>query len=161
MQQVELADGVLKVASFLTFTLGIIVLFVGMTLTRKVKILEKYNIPPAVTGGLICSIIVAIVSAVFDCWPNSASQTPAVLVVVYGNRAYDDALLELSDIATGAGFVPLAAGAFVGEQVRGRASHAAPRSGDDRRASGDGTAQLRESRHARPKRTGLARSSED
>ena len=45
----------------------------------------------------------------------TASQTPAVLVVVYGNRAYDDALRELSDIASGAGFVPLAAGAFVGE----------------------------------------------
>jgi ESS family glutamate:Na+ symporter len=49
-----------------TFALSILVLFVGMTLTRKVKILEKYNIPPAVTGGLICSIIVAIVSTVFD-----------------------------------------------------------------------------------------------
>ena len=49
-----------------TFVLSIIVLFLGMTLTRKGKILAKYNIPPAVTGGLICSIIVAIVSAVFD-----------------------------------------------------------------------------------------------
>lgn len=45
----------------------------------------------------------------------TASQTPAVVVVVYGNRAYDDALLELSDIAAGAGFLPLAAGAFIGE----------------------------------------------
>ncbi len=45
----------------------------------------------------------------------TASQTPAVVVVVYGNRAYDDALRELSDIALGAGFVPLAGGAFIGE----------------------------------------------
>ncbi len=45
----------------------------------------------------------------------TARQTPAVVVVVYGNRAYDDALLELSDIAAGAGFLPLAAGAFIGE----------------------------------------------
>jgi ferredoxin len=44
-----------------------------------------------------------------------ASQTPAVLVVVYGNRAYDDARLELSDITVRSGFVPIAAGAFIGE----------------------------------------------
>ena len=41
--------------------------------------------------------------------------TPAVLVVVYGNRAIEDALLELSDIAAERGFVPVAGGAFLGE----------------------------------------------
>lgn len=40
---------------------------------------------------------------------------PAVIVVVYGNRAYEDALLELRDVALEAGFKPIAAGAFVGE----------------------------------------------
>lgn len=45
----------------------------------------------------------------------TANRTPAVAVVVYGNRAYDDALLELTELARGAGFVPVAAGAFVGE----------------------------------------------
>jgi ferredoxin len=40
---------------------------------------------------------------------------PAVVVVVYGNRAYEDALLELRDLATEAGFRPVAAGAFIGE----------------------------------------------
>jgi ferredoxin len=41
--------------------------------------------------------------------------TPAVLVAVYGNRAFEDALLELADWAEGAGFVPIAGGAFIGE----------------------------------------------
>lgn len=41
--------------------------------------------------------------------------TPAVIVVVYGNRAYEDALLELRDLAVEAGFIPVAAGAFIGE----------------------------------------------
>jgi ferredoxin len=36
-------------------------------------------------------------------------------VVVYGNRAFEDALIELLDIASDAGFQPVAAGAFVGE----------------------------------------------
>lgn len=42
-------------------------------------------------------------------------DSPAVVVAVYGNRAYEDALLELRDIALQAGFRPLAAGAFIGE----------------------------------------------
>ena len=44
-----------------------------------------------------------------------ANKTPAVIVVVYGNRAYEDALLELSDLVKEAGFIPVAAGAFIGE----------------------------------------------
>jgi ferredoxin len=39
----------------------------------------------------------------------------AVVIVVYGNRAYEDALLELRDLAISAGFNPIAAGAFIGE----------------------------------------------
>ena len=45
----------------------------------------------------------------------TANNTPAVLVAVYGNRHYDDALLELNDIAIKCGFKPIAAGAFIAE----------------------------------------------
>ncbi len=44
-----------------------------------------------------------------------ARGAPAVIVVLYGNRAYEDALLELRDLAVGLGFTPVAAGAFIGE----------------------------------------------
>lgn len=40
---------------------------------------------------------------------------PAVIVVVYGNRAFEDALIELRDASVEAGFRPIAAAAFVGE----------------------------------------------
>ncbi len=43
------------------------------------------------------------------------SNTPAVIVTTYGNRDFEDALLELQNIAEGAAFVPVAAGAFIGE----------------------------------------------
>lgn len=43
------------------------------------------------------------------------NNTPAVIVVLYGNRAYEDALLELKDLAVESGFRPIAAGAFIGE----------------------------------------------
>jgi len=44
-----------------------------------------------------------------------ANNTLAVVVVVYGNREYEDALLELKDLAIKAGFTPIAGGAFIGE----------------------------------------------
>lgn len=43
------------------------------------------------------------------------NNTPAVLVAVYGNRHYDDALLELKDLMIAQGFLPFAAGAFIGQ----------------------------------------------
>jgi ferredoxin len=39
----------------------------------------------------------------------------AVIIVTYGNRAFEDSLLELRDIATACGFNVIAAGAFIGE----------------------------------------------
>ena len=44
-----------------------------------------------------------------------ADNTPAVCVVVYGNRVYDDALLELNDILAQRGCKPIAGAAFIGE----------------------------------------------
>lgn len=44
-----------------------------------------------------------------------ARNCVAVPVVLYGNRDYDDALLELRDIAEEIGCVPVAGGAFIGE----------------------------------------------
>lgn len=41
------------------------------------------------------------------------NATPAVIVCVYGNRDYDDALVELYDIALAQGFRPFAAGTFI------------------------------------------------
>lgn len=43
------------------------------------------------------------------------NKTPAVLVVLYGNREYEDALIELREIAVTASFLPVAASAFIGE----------------------------------------------
>lgn len=43
------------------------------------------------------------------------SGNPAIAVVVYGNRAYDDALLELKNLLTEAGHQVIAAAAFIAE----------------------------------------------
>lgn len=51
-------------------------------------------------------------------------NTPAVIVVVYGNREFEDALLELKDLVVESGFRPVAGGAFIGEHSY--SSEAAP-----------------------------------
>ena len=69
---------------------------------------------------------------------------PVVVVVVYGNREYDDALLELYDIAIARGFVPLAAAAFVAEHSYSTPSrpiaHSRPDSADMQKATAFGAA---------------------
>ena len=45
--------------------------------------------------------------------------TPCIVTVTYGNRDYDDALLELFDLAREQGFVPAAAAALVGQHTYG------------------------------------------
>jgi ferredoxin len=43
------------------------------------------------------------------------NSTPTVLIAVYGNRAIEDALIELKDITTEQGFMTVAAASFIGE----------------------------------------------
>ena len=46
--------------------------------------------------------------------------TPAVIAVVYGNRDYEDALIELRDLVKKQGFIPVSGGAFIGEHSYSR-----------------------------------------
>ncbi|EDM67871.1 glutamate permease [Moritella sp. PE36] len=49
-----------------TVIVAILVLFLGKYLTRKVAFLQEYNIPEPVSGGLIASILFAILYGAFD-----------------------------------------------------------------------------------------------
>lgn len=42
---------------------AIIVLWIGNAITRRVPLLQRYSIPIAVTGGLLCSVVVAAIGA--------------------------------------------------------------------------------------------------
>ena len=46
-------------------------------------------------------------------------SSPCVLVATYGNRDFDDALIELSDTVKENGFTPITAAAVVGEHTYG------------------------------------------
>ena len=43
------------------------------------------------------------------------SNTPAIIICLYGNRDYDDALLELKDIVSANGFKAISSGLFIGQ----------------------------------------------
>ncbi|MFO7656272.1 MAG: EFR1 family ferrodoxin [Bacteroidales bacterium] len=57
------------------------------------------------------------VPAIINKWLQNieSHKTPVVCVVVYGNRTYGNALLELKDILTGKGCIPVAGASFIGE----------------------------------------------
>lgn len=122
-----MADDAARLVSFSpTGTTRTIVENIGLGLGRER--LERLDLTPPAAGALgptpdgVVTVLGAPVYA--GRLPAEAVRRlgalrglggPAVAVVVYGNRAYEDALLELCDLATELGFRPVAAGAFVGE----------------------------------------------
>lgn len=65
---------------------------------------------------------------------HKGNNTPCVILVNYGNRDYDDALLEMRDFALINGFVPVAAGAFIGQHTFGEIATGRPDADDLREA---------------------------
>lgn len=63
------------------------------------------------------------------------NHTPCLLVASYGNRHYDDALMELNQIALENGFVPQAAAALVGRHTFGEVQVGRPDQNDIRGAA--------------------------
>lgn len=59
----EITDGILSIGGFITFTLGIVVLFVGKRLNDAIGFLREFSIPEPVTGGLLFSILFGLVYA--------------------------------------------------------------------------------------------------
>ena len=51
-------DGILSLDSFLSVTLGILVLFIGKRLNSSSKILKEFSIPTPVSGGLLICILI-------------------------------------------------------------------------------------------------------
>lgn len=52
--------------SFLAYTIGIVVFFLGMHLNRRFALLRSYNIPEPVTGGMVAAIVALILYVGLD-----------------------------------------------------------------------------------------------
>jgi ESS family glutamate:Na+ symporter len=50
----------IETPGFLTFTISIVVFFVGSGLNRGIAPLRRWNVPEAVTGGLVISFFLAV-----------------------------------------------------------------------------------------------------
>jgi ESS family glutamate:Na+ symporter len=55
----------IEIPGFLTFTISIVVFFVGVGLNRLIVPLRRWNIPEAVTGGLIAAVVTLVAYRVF------------------------------------------------------------------------------------------------
>ena len=56
----EFDNGILHISAFFSVTMGIVVLFVGKRVNSLVRFLQEFSIPEPVTGGLIFSVLIAL-----------------------------------------------------------------------------------------------------
>ena len=56
----EFDNGILQFGAFFSVTLGIFVLFVGKRINDAVGFLREFSIPEPVTGGLLCTLLIAV-----------------------------------------------------------------------------------------------------
>lgn len=64
MEILQTVDGVVQCNALMTFTLGIIVLFVGKRLNDAIGFLREFSIPEPVTGGLLFSVLFLVLYSV-------------------------------------------------------------------------------------------------
>ena len=79
----ELHNDALQIGPFLTVTLGIIVLFVGKRLNNAVPFLREFSIPEPVSGGLLFSILFALIYFVTDVGVEFELTARDVLLVYF------------------------------------------------------------------------------
>ena len=58
------------------------------------------------------------------------NHTPCIITVTYGNRDYDDALLEMRELVAAQGFVPFAGAALIGQHTYGQIQVGRPNADD-------------------------------
>ena len=89
--------------------------------TSPIEIKDSLTIVAApVYGGLISETAMARIQRL------KGTNSPVIIVAVYGNRDYEDALVQLRATLTDNGFTPLAAGAFIGEHSYSRPAEDMP-----------------------------------
>ncbi len=94
----------------------------GLKLVSEINI-AKNRITTAIDSSSSCLTIIGMpvyggrlpLTAIESLKQLRSNNSPVVIVVVYGNRHFDDALLELKEIVSSCGFSVIAGAAFIGE----------------------------------------------
>ena len=79
----NVVDGQIEVHSFLTVTLGILVLFLGKVLNSHIRFLREFTIPEPVSGGLLVALVIAVLHAVFGLEINFGMRARDLLLVYF------------------------------------------------------------------------------
>ncbi len=79
----NVVDGQLQVQSFLTVTLGILVLFLGKALNRRFRLLREFTIPEPVSGGLLVAVVIALLHLIVGLEINFSLRARDVLLVYF------------------------------------------------------------------------------
>jgi glutamate:Na+ symporter, ESS family len=89
----------IETPGFLTFTISIIVFFVGSGLNRSIAPLRRWNIPDAVTGGILASLVTLIAYRIFGLAITFDLNTRDLLLLFFFTGIGLNA--RLSDLLTG------------------------------------------------------------
>ena len=68
---------------FLSLTIGIVVYFVGVLTTQRVKFLRSFSIPEPVSGGFIAGVVISLVYLVFNLEIDFDLTTRDRLLVIF------------------------------------------------------------------------------
>ena len=68
---------------FLSLTIGIVVYFVGVLTTQRVKFLRDFSIPEPVSGGFIAGVVISLVYLVFNLEIDFDLTTRDRLLVIF------------------------------------------------------------------------------
>ena len=79
----NVVDGQIQVQPFLTVTLGILVLFLGKSLNRRLRVLQEFTIPEPVSGGLFVALLITLLHAVFGLEINFGLRARDLLLVYF------------------------------------------------------------------------------
>jgi ESS family glutamate:Na+ symporter len=74
---------IIELGSRQVLLLSIVVLWLGIFLTKKINFLNEFNIPAPVSGGIICSLLVAVLNVAADIQINFDLQMRDVLLLVF------------------------------------------------------------------------------
>jgi ESS family glutamate:Na+ symporter len=73
----------LEVHNFLSFTLAIVLLFVGKVVLERSALLRRYSLPEAVVGGLLAAIVVSVLYFAFDTKVTFALDSQPFLLLYF------------------------------------------------------------------------------
>ncbi|MFM7170041.1 MAG: sodium/glutamate symporter [Cyanobium sp.] len=79
----NIVDGQIQVQSFLTVTLGILVLFLGKALNRRFTVLREFTIPEPVSGGLLVALVITLIHLAFGLDISFGLRARDVLLVYF------------------------------------------------------------------------------